>query len=326
MAETLHEYEWDKGVRLKGSVLRFDTRRYNVMSFVSSARIEGSWRHTRAICTERTRTLLRTSHRPFQALVSPFGRRFSVGKLRLTLLPSGFMPGSAQILVESDSGTSLYVNNASLEERALAEPPQFTTADTLVIRAAYGRPDFVFPTWEDALDRIVTMAREVISCGEQPVFLCSPLGKAQEIVRCLLNEGINVTAHRSIARFNKAYRDMGFDPGVAHVFKGSPRYDQALVYPDHLRFSPAIRSLKGARLVWVSGLAKVPDALATMKVDDGIPLAGHLDYAGLLHVVEITRARRVFTVGGWAEEFADSLRNKGMDAMALYEDDQLTLI
>lgn len=321
----MHEFEWEQGVHLKGSVLWLDAEKHNVMSFVSSARVDDSWRHTRAICTERTRTLLRVSKHSFQALVAPFGRRISLGPLELTLLPSGFMPGSAQLLVESDQGSTLFVNHMSFEEHPLAEKAQFATADNLVLRVAYGRPDFSFPPFSEVLDQIVDRASDSLGRDETPVFLCSPLGKAQEVVRCLIQAGLNVSVHRNIARFNKAYRGLGVDPGKARVFKGSPRFDEVLVYPERLRFSPAIRRLRHARLFWVSGLSRAPDALARVKVDEGIPLAGHLDHAGLQHFVEISKASRVFTVGGWALEFAEHLRRKGVEAVALQKDAQLSL-
>lgn len=320
-----HEFEWDHGVHLKGAVLWFDSERHNVTSFVSSGRVDESWRHLRALCTERTRSLLRVSHKPFQALVAPYGHPLSLGPLELTLLPSGFMPGAAQLLVRSEEGSTLYANHVSLERHPLAEPPQFATANNLVLRVAYGRPDFAFPAWHEVLDRIVDRAQGCISADETPVFLCSPLGKAQEVIRCLTEAGLNVTVHRSIARFNKAYRALGFDPGVARIFKGDPRVGEVLVYPEKLRFSPAIKRLRHARLFWVSGLSRAPDALARVKVDEGIPLAGHLDHAGLMHFVEISKASRIFTVGGWAEEFAEHLRKKGLDATALQKDAQLSL-
>ncbi len=325
MASTPVAFEWDQGVHLVGSVLWFDAGRHDVMSFVSSARVREAWRHTHALCTDRTRALLRVSRAGFQALVVPYGRRISVGPLELTLVPAGFMPGSAQVVVECDLGTVLYANNVCVEGHPLAEPAQFAHAETLVLKTAYGRPDFAFPARAEARARIVEAASRAIADGVTPVFLASPAGKAQEVVRCLTDAGLPVVVHPSVARVDRVYRSLGFDPGPARVFKGSPRRDSAMVFPEHLRSSPSIRRLKRARLFWVSGLALAPDALARVRVEEGIPLAGHLDFAGLMHFVEVTGPRRVFTVGTWAEEFAAALRGKGVEAGALYREAQLSL-
>lgn len=317
--------EWNRGIHLTGSVLWFDAERHDVVSFVSSARVRDAWRHTRAICTDRTRALLRVSNPGFQALVTPFGRRIRLGPLELTLWPAGFMPGSAQVEVEGDHGTLLYANNVSLEAHPLAESPHFTRARTLVLKTTYGRPGFAFPGRAEAKSRIVEAATRALEAGMTPVFLTSPIGKAQEVVRALTDAGILVEVHRSIARVDRAYRTLGFDPGPARVFRGSPRHGAAMVFPESLRASPTIRRLKRSRLFWVSGLAQAPDALARMRVEEGIPLAGHLDFAGLLRLVERVNPQRVFAVGTWAEDFASAIRRKGGDAVALYQETQLSL-
>ncbi len=319
------EFEYDGGVHLGGSILWFDATRHEVLSFVSSARMDDAWRHTHAVCTDRTRALLRVTRPAFQALVSPFGRTLALGAFRVTLVPAGYMPGSAQVLLESDHGTALYACNVSLDAHPMAEAPQFVTADTLVLKAAYGRPSFSFPPRAEALARVVEKARRTLTAGQTPVFLTSPIGKAQEAVRALVDAGIPVCVGRPISRINRAYRTLGFDPGKTTVFAGAPPRDTALVFPDRMRSRPAVQKLKKARLFWLSGRAARPDALARMRVDEGLPLAGHLDHAGLLKFVERTGAKRVFAVGIWAEEFAEDLRRKGIEATSLFHEEQLTL-
>ncbi|MBM4395984.1 MAG: hypothetical protein FJ087_09865 [Deltaproteobacteria bacterium] len=319
------DFEYDGGVRLSGSILWLDATRHDVLSFVSSARMDDAWRHGRCIATDRTRALLRVRHRQFQALVSTYGQRMSLGPLALTLIPAGFMPGSAQVVIEADRGTALYASNVCLEPHGLAEPFQVAGADVLVLKAAYGRPSFVFPPRAEALARVVERARETIAAGRTPVFLTSPIGKAQEAVRALAQAGLDVAVHKSIAGFNRAYCQLGFDTGRSTTFRGRPPAGGALVFPDRERVSQAIRKLKNARLFWLSGRAVVPDVLARMRVDEGIPLAGHLDHPSLMRFVERTRAKRVYAVGVWAGEFAQDLRGAGVEAHALHGETQLTL-
>jgi putative mRNA 3-end processing factor len=318
-------FEYDRGVHLAGSILWFDAARHDVMSVVSSARVDAAFRHSRALCTERTRALLRATSKTFQALVTPFGRRLALGPLQITLLPSGFMPGAAQALIESDGGTALYASNAMLDPHPMAEAPQFAHADVLVVKAAYGRPAFAFPPRAAALAQVVDRARATLSKGFTPVFLCSPIGKAQEVVRALTDAKVPVCVPRSVAAIDRAYHQVGVDPGRTTVFKGAAPRDSALVFPDRMRSRPAIQKLKRARLFWLSGRAAIPDVLARMRVDEGILLAGHLDHLGLLKFVERTKASRVYTVGAWAEDFAATLRARGIEASSLYKEEQLAL-
>ena len=53
------------------------------------------------------------------------------------------------------------------------------------------------------------------------------------------------------------------------------------------------------------------------NIDDAFPLSDHADHGDLIEHVEETRAKRVFTVHGFTEEFAGDLRALGIDALAL---------
>jgi len=320
-----HELEYDGGVHLTGSVLWFDAARHDILSFVSSARMDGAWRYARALCTDRTRTLLRVFRPSFQALVSPFGRSISLGSLQITMLPAGFMPGSAQVLVESGGMRTLYACNMSLEAHEMAVAPQFVETDTLVLKAAYGSPIFAFPSREEVRALLVKRAQEVLSTGGTPVFLCSPAGKAQEVVQALMESGLDVCVHRQIARINKAYRTLGFDPGPARACKGDVKGGECVIFPERLRHSVILKRLKKAHLIWLSGRSMIPDVLSRLRLEEGIPLAGHLDHAGLIEYVERTKASKIYTTGVWAEEFAADLRRRGHEALALHREEQLSL-
>lgn len=318
-------FAFERGVRLLGSILWMDAARRDVMSFVSSARIDrAAWFH-RAVCTERTRALLRLSRPDFQALIAPYHRRLMVGALELTMVPAGYAPGSAQLLVEGAGDPFLYAAHVSLRPHPMAEPPQFLQVPTLVLRTPYGDPRFALPAREEALGRVVERARELLAAGRVPVFLASVVGKAPEVTRALSDAGIPVAVHRSIHRVCRQYRALGFDPGRVVQFRGGARYDQAIVWPEGLRGSRAIAGLRRATVIWLSGLAAVPDAVARVHADEGIPLTGHLDPAGLERFVELTGARRVFTVGRWSEAFAARLSRRGVEAVPLHREVQLSL-
>ena len=318
-------FAFDRGVRLLGSILWMDASRRDVLSFVSSARIERAAWFQRTVCTERTRALLRVSRPGFRALIAPFQRRMMVGSLALTMVPAGYMPGAAQLLVEGAEAPFLYAPHVRLRAHPMAESPQFVRGPTRVLRTPYGDPRFVLPAREEARGRVVERARALLAAGRVPVFLVSVVGKAQEVTRALSDAGIPVAAHRSIHRICRQYRAMGFDPGRVVSFRGGARFDHAIVWPEGLRGSRAIAGLRRATVVWLSGLAALPDAITRMHADEGIPLTGHLDPAGLERFVELTGAQRVFTVGRWSEAFAATLARRGVESVPLHREVQLSL-
>ena len=54
-------------------------------------------------------------------------------------------------------------------------------------------------------------------------------------------------------------------------------------------------------------------------------LSDHADFPDLLRFVDEVRPERVFTLHGFAAEFAHQLRRRGIEAFALSEADQLEL-
>jgi hypothetical protein len=318
-------FDYDRGVRLLGSILWMDAARRDVLNFVSSARVDRAAVLQRGVCTDRTKTLLRALRPDFQALIAPFHRRLMVGPLELTMLPAGFVPGSAQLLVEGAGERFLYAAHVSLEPHRMAEEPHFVQAPTLVLRTPYGDPRFTLPSRQESLERLVEVARATIAAGRVPVFLASVVGKAQEATRALSDAGIPVAVHRSIYQVCRQYRTLGFDPGKVVRFRGGARFNEAVVWPEALRGSRAIAGLKRPTVIWLSGLAMIPDALSRMRADVGIPLTGHLGPEGLLRFVERTGARRVHTVGRWSQSFARALRQRGVEAIPLHREVQLSL-
>jgi putative mRNA 3-end processing factor len=320
------EIIWDRGVHLAGTVLWFDARRPDVLSVLSSARVRDAGRHARSLCTDRTRAIVRATRPAFAPLVAPFGRPVNLGPLEITMHPAGHMPGSSIVRVRVGDTVVLYASHVALKPHPMAEATQVPPGDVLVLRADYGHLEGGrLPPRAEALARVVETARATLSAGRTPVFLGSAMGKAQEVVRALNDAGVPVQVHRSVAAIDRAYRDLGFDPGPARQFRGAPRGDAALVLPETLRFRRTVQALKRARLVWLSGRAAVPEVLARMRVDEGIPLTGHLDAPGLERLVQKTGALRVYTVGHGAGSLAIRLRRHGIEATVLSAEVQLDL-
>ena len=75
----------------------------------------------------------------------------------------------------------------------------------------------------------------------------------------------------------------------------------------------------------ISGWAVDPNAIYRYQVDAAFPLSDHADYTDLLRYVELVQPQRVLTLHGFAAEFARDLRERGVEAWALSEENQLEL-
>ena len=67
----------------------------------------------------------------------------------------------------------------------------------------------------------------------------------------------------------------------------------------------------------ISGWARDPDFARLFGADATFDLSDHCDFDELMDVVELSGAQQVYTVHGYTEDFARSLRRKGIKAWAL---------
>src|SRR5205807_4819945 len=75
----------------------------------------------------------------------------------------------------------------------------------------------------------------------------------------------------------------------------------------------------------ISGWAVDPGAIYRYQVDAAFPLSDHADYTDLIRYVELVEPTRVLTLHGFAAEFARDLRERGIEAWALTEENQMEL-
>ena len=75
----------------------------------------------------------------------------------------------------------------------------------------------------------------------------------------------------------------------------------------------------------LTGWAIESSAKYRYHCDAACPLTDHADYPDLLRYVELVQPRRVFTLHGFAAEFATDLRRRGIEAWALSAENQLEL-
>ena len=86
-----------------------------------------------------------------------------------------------------------------------------------------------------------------------------------------------------------------------------------------------IRRLGRYRTALISGWARDPDFARLFGADATFDLSDHCDFDELMEVVERSGAEQVYTVHGFTEDFARSLRRKGVKAWALEANEQLAL-
>ena len=77
------------------------------------------------------------------------------------------------------------------------------------------------------------------------------------------------------------------------------------------------------RVAMITGWGLDENAVYRYGCDSVFPLSDHADYGELMEMVDLVKPKRVYTLHGYADEFALDLRRRGIDAWSLTGGNQL---
>jgi len=325
------------GTRIAGTVIACDATGGADLLFLSNARAldrtprqRGRNRSVRAKILTTNETLILSGaagdRLRSRALVVAVGRPFTLGAIRLELLPSGHLPGAAMLACEVAGRRILYAGAARLGTPAWgAIPGAVRTVDALCLDATFGHPRFVFISRDEAQAAACQFARSARDAGCAPVLLAGAIGPAQDLAPALAEAGWKLRGHRSTIVAAAAYRRAGVALPPITRFSGSLAPGEVLLWPAIDRKAGLLARLGPTRVAWISGWAADPAAAAEVAADRFIPYSNHADFSGLLAYVAATGAREVATERGFAEELATALREREIDSYALGPPRQIPL-
>jgi len=303
--------DYDGGLKLRDAPQWLDATRPVPLSFVSNATV--AHRHSRIITSARTADLLGDALASSEALASPMGRTFSVGELRVELVPAGHVVGSAQLLLRYRGERLLYCGGVRPGPAGLAEPYEARPADILVLDCPYDAPPYQLPGRTRVAADVVGWVSEVLSSGEVPVLFACQLGMAQDLCRLLVDKGVPVRAHRTVAGWNRKLRALGADPGRTPELRRPLGGGAAVVAPIRAAGSAALRRLvPRPRGALVSGRAVEADVVAAVEAEVGFPMSSHADAKALRKLVRDSGARHVYLGPRHTERFETTLRRSGL--------------
>lgn len=298
--------------------------------FVSHAHSDHTGAHREVILSEATAMLMqariggeRTEHRLPYRVPQEFGE--GEGKYRITLLPAGHIFGSAMSLIEADGSSLLYTGDFKLRRGLSAEPCESCTADTLIMETTYGQPKYEFPPTADVMQGIVRFCQQAVDNDETPVLFGYSLGKSQEILSGLSGAGLPIMLHAQVIKLTQIYEKLG------HTFPPYEKLDPAaargkvIVCPPNANRSALLRQVGAIRTAVLTGWAIDPGCRYQSQCDAAFPLSDHADFPDLIEFVKRVAPRKVYTLHGFAADFAQTLRDLGFAAQALSEREQLSL-
>lgn len=257
--------------------------------------------------------------------VLPFGHTEQLTvDTSVTLEPAGHIFGSAQCLLAHDEhGTLLFTGDFKLRPGRSAEKCATPRADVLVMETTFGRPHYVFPPTEKILADIAAFCHGVIDDGETPVLYGYSLGKSQELLCGLAEARLPIMLHPQTMRLTRIYEELGIGFPDYREFSAGELAGHVVICPPQANNSSFLRQIPRRRSAVVTGWAIDPGAIYRYQVDAAFPLSDHADFPDLLRFVDAVQPKRVLTLHGFAQEFAVTLRERGIEAWAIGMDNQL---
>ncbi|MCG3153703.1 MAG: hypothetical protein DKINENOH_00293 [bacterium] len=313
---------YDRAIRLLGSRLTFDARTRSELVCVSHAHADHARTHHLTYATPATAALMhaRLGKSPIKPV--PFGAPVAIEGYRISFHPAGHILGSAQILAERDGERLLYTGDFNTEVGAAAEPLEIVPADTLIMECTYGHPRYKFPPRPELVEKLCEWAADNLKSGRVPIVIGYPLGKSQEAMKILTDNGFSLCVHGTILKLARVYEqfDYRFAP-VEPLRRTSDLAGKVLILPRRAELTKLITRIPNKRTMFLSGWAIHEGFKHRCGVDEALPLSDHADFEGLLEFVRRVNPARIFVTHGPAD-FAVHLRQLGYDAQPLHANPQ----
>ena len=270
--------------------------------------------------TPETAALYRRRHPDWKGLAReiPYGEERERDRTVLRLVPAGHILGSAQVHLASRGESTLYTGDFKRRAGRTFVSAEAPHADTLLTETTFGLPVFAFPPREELERRIIAACREAVAEGETPVLLAYALGKAQEAAALLAEAGIPSVLHGAAWKLLPDYAAAGIRLPLSRAYEtGPPQAGEALITPPSTARSPMVRRIRKKRVIYLSGWALREASRGEFEADVLIPMSDHADFADLRRHVSEVSPRGVFTLHGFARDFARILTLDGVSAEAL---------
>jgi DNA ligase 1 len=315
------DVSFSNGVYLPDCDLWLDPHSARDMAVVSHAHADHTCAHKQVFATPATAAMMR-----LRGVVNcnyqlrEFGESWQCNGAEVCLVPAGHVLGSAQVLVEKNGERLLYSGDFKLRSGLSAEAAIVPQADILIMETTFGRPRYKFPDSDDVFARIRAFCRDALECGETPVLFCYSLGKGQEVLAGLDGVEFPIYLHEKHFYMANLYREFGVTFPPYKLYRPGAKLDGVLLCASGCRkgrWFSQLERLHDLRTAYISGWALDPGAARRCRTDEAFPLSDHADYADLVQYVCQSGATKIYTLHGFAQEFAADLRDCGLDAQAL---------
>jgi len=226
--------------------------------------------------------------------------------IKLSSFNAGHILGSKMFYFETKEQSLLYTGDFRTTSSLLFSGAIPKQADVLIMETTFGKKDFVFPEREKTYQEFAEQLKKDISQNRLILIGAYSLGKSQEIVK-FINQYLDETPilTKKAFEFSKIYENFNVALGKYALLNHNIDSHNILIVPINLINKNLIRCIEHQHN------RKVACYLATgwKHYHSGkcIPISDHCDYNDLLEFVKEVKPKQVFTMHGFASDFAKTI-------------------
>ncbi len=315
--DKLVKFEYNSGgVFLQDSILGFDTQKSGVLSFLSEASfLTHDNSITKFITTEENVKLLSLKKRVFTPLTCQYNRPFSIGTLKMELLPSGSSLGGASLYIEHNKNRILYAPYICTQKFSTLRQFQLKKASTLVL-GAFLSDEGIKSNRKKEKDRLVEKVKSYLNEDIYPVIVCRQTPIAQEVVHLLSTHSIPVATHSSIHAINKVYESFGSNIGSYSLYSKYTK-NKVIILPfnTHKPY-PQDRPL----------LTIKDNCDTTLTYDEScFYLNAYCNIKEIKEIITTVSPREVYIIGPYTKRYCQELSEEDISIYPLYPNGQESL-
>lgn len=316
----------DDGLRLANSILWFDSERLGELSFLSSAISVQHPKVPQVIATEETIKILETYRRRPNALVCQYNRPFSIGRLKMELLPSGCVLGGASLYVEVDKGRLLYAPQVQTHRVPTVRQMQLKKAHTLVLGAFYPDLATALPNRRKEKERLLDTISRYVSLGKFPVIFCDPVSIAQELTKTLSDEGIAVAVHDAVFKIHKVYESFGSKLGEYTRLSRRHTKQKVILLPlPNRRTQINASGFAGSPIISIEPTLEVPPHDESVQIDERFVISTSCDGPEIKEIISLVSPKELYIFGPYAKRYVENLGSIAPHVRPIFANDQPTL-
>jgi Cft2 family RNA processing exonuclease len=321
------EVRHQQGVHLPQIGWWLDAQKSQTRSFVSHAHSDHIASHREIIATRATAGLmrLRVGGKRVEHILD-YGQPFTADfGCEVKLYPAGHIFGSAMIHATTEHGSLLYTGDFKLRPSLAAEACVVPRADVLIMETTFGLPRYVFPPQEKIEQDIIDFCRQALADKVTPVLYAYSLGKTQELLQIVGRAGLPVALHANSHKMTRRYTELGMTLPPYVLLDPRNHAGHVVIAPPMMNHLEPLTWINPKRTAVATGWAMDHGAIYRNGCDAAFPLSDHADFPDLLAFVDQVKPKLVYTLHGFAKEFAATLRARGIESWAIGQQNQMDL-